>query len=112
MSYFRFPVLWPHLGGGAKPEQLGEIMSKEDNKFPVLHHYRREPGDGMPDFVRWDKLSEDQAYIAHGQTLDRLAERGGLSPRYILANIESKPFREIRSVPYATMRVKINDISI
>ena len=33
-------------------------MSKEDNKFPVLHHYRRDPNDGMPDFVEWSALSE------------------------------------------------------
>ena len=87
-------------------------MSKEDNKFPVLHHYRREPGDGMPDFVRWDKLSEKQARINHEQTLDKLDSRGGMSPREILANIEGKEFHEIRGIDYAAMRKAVNDISI
>lgn len=87
-------------------------MSKEDNKFPVLHHYRREPGDGMPDFVRWDKLSEDQAYIGHGQTLERLAERGGLSPREIVANVKGLHFREIRGVGYASIRIIVNQIAV
>ena len=92
--------------------RIKRIMSKEDNKFPVLHHYRREPGDGMPDFVRWDKLSEDQSRINHGQTLDKLDSCGGLSPREILANIEGKKFYETREIDYATMRAKINEISI
>lgn len=47
------------------------------------------------DFViPWDLLEphELQALRNHDQTLDRLAERGGLSAREALAVIEDRPF--------------------
>ena len=87
-------------------------MSKEDDKFPVLHHYRREPGDGMPDLVKWSELSEDNAWEYHGQCLERLASRGGLSPREIVANVRGKPFRDIRAIEWAAIKIIVNEISV
>lgn len=60
-------------------------MSKEDNKFPVLGK------TGSVKFVKWHLLSEKQAYANHGQTLNRLAERGGLSWEEIYYNYYKQP---------------------
>lgn len=57
-------------------------MSKEDNKFPVL-------GSGVlpVNHVQWDKLNDQWAQRIHGQTLERLAQRGGLSDSEIYLNL-------------------------
>ncbi len=43
----------------------------------------------------WNMLAnhEKQALINHGQTLDRLAQRGGLSPCEALAILSDRPWR-------------------
>lgn len=85
-------------------------MSKEDNKFTVLHS-KREANEGMPDFVKWSELSEEWAQKNHGQTLERLAERGGLSPREIAANVKGKQFREILGTTWAAIKILVNEIA-
>jgi hypothetical protein len=50
--------------------------------FPVLNGPH-----GCPRFVRWSALSETRAMFNHGQSLARLAERGGLDPLEIAANL-------------------------
>lgn len=60
----------------------------KDIKFPVLGRDKW-PKD-CPKYVRWDALSEDQAMKNHSQTLERLAERGGLSPVEIVLNVKSR----------------------
>lgn len=47
----------------------------------------QDPPQGFPSHVPYALLSEDQAEKNHGQTLDRLNERGGLSAGEALANI-------------------------
>lgn len=64
-------------------------MSKEDNKFPVLHHYSTPKKDREPKFVKWSELSEAQARENHGQSLSTLASRGGLSPCEMVGNVKS-----------------------
>ena len=49
--------------------------------FPVLN-----PPAGCPRFVTWSSLDNDHALKIHGQTLGRLAQRGGLSVREIYGN--------------------------
>lgn len=67
-------------------------MDKSDNKFPILGK------TGNVKYVKWDKLSEKQAQANHGQSLTRLAERGGLSWEEIYWNYyklewsDRKPF--------------------
>ena len=73
-------------------------MSKEDNKFPVLHHYSRKPNDGMPDYVKWSLLSEKQAQKNHGQSLVKLASRGGLSPCEMAGNVRGVGWGELSSI--------------
>jgi predicted RNA-binding Zn ribbon-like protein len=45
--------------------------------------------------IRMDLLDERQAKINHGQTLDRLAERGGLSASEALAICEKREWRRV-----------------
>lgn len=62
-------------------------MSELDNRFPVLlGYYNKYPS--CPKFVKLNELNESQASTNHGQTLKRLAERGGLDPVEIYWNIK------------------------
>jgi hypothetical protein len=66
--------------------------------FPVLFSSASERllrGLGCPEFVRWDALSEGWAYQNHDQSLARLAERGGLDPTELVANIEKRQWRNM-----------------
>lgn len=62
------------------------------NVFPVLNHQNRRPSEmkAMPRSVPWTFAEQfrEQAEYNHGQTLERLAERGGLSPEemYVAAH--------------------------
>lgn len=87
-------------------------MSIEDNKFPVLHHYSTPEKDREPKFVKWSELSEEQARENHGQCLARLASRGGLSPREIVANVRGKAFRDIRDIEWAAIKIAVNEIAV
>ncbi len=64
-------------------------MSGVDNKFPVL---RANKYQHCPRFVRWDLLNPHRALDNHSQTLQRLSERGGLSPLELMANLNDEPF--------------------
>jgi hypothetical protein len=52
-------------------------------RFPVL-----KPPPGCAAWVRLDALDEGWAQRVHGQTLKRLAERGGLCPEEIVWNLK------------------------
>ena len=52
-------------------------------RFPVL-----KPPPGCTAWVRWDALDAKWARHIHGQTLERLAERGGLCPEEIMLNLK------------------------
>ena len=59
--------------------------------FPVLH----EPNyKGEKEFIPWEVIAphETQAYENHGQSLERLASRGGLSYREMLAVLRDRVF--------------------
>lgn len=60
-------------------------------QFLVLHSSHRE---GEPEYIPWEILEphEAQAYSNHGQSLEQLARRGGLSWREIYAVITDKEF--------------------
>lgn len=68
-------------------------LTAEQQAFPVITPERW--GDGCPRFVRWEALSEKWAQINHGQTLTRLAERGGLDPTELVANLGGFPWRDM-----------------
>ena len=59
--------------------------------FPVLH----EPNyKGEKEFIPWEVIAphETQACEKHGQSLERLASRGGLSYREMLAVLRDRGF--------------------
>lgn len=60
-------------------------------QFPVLN-----PPDGCAKTIPWDCVNEKNAYQVHGQTVERLAERGGLSPHEIFFNHYSLRFNEFK----------------
>jgi len=61
--------------------------------FPVL-----QPPNGCPHFVRWDALDEGWALRIHHQTLERLADRGGLSPAEIFINVRHLRYYKVPDV--------------
>lgn len=60
-------------------------------RFPVLQ-------TGKKIYVDWDCLNEDWALMIHGQTLERLAERGGLSPKEIVLNVERRKISYLENI--------------
>lgn len=68
-----------------------------NRQFPILHNARvREPKMAVPPILRvpWDFVAphEIQAQRNHDQTLERLAERGGLCEPELLAVLEDRPW--------------------
>jgi hypothetical protein len=49
----------------------------------------------LPKHVDWSALNEEWAQRNHGQSLVRLAERGGLVPCEIAANMERRRWRHM-----------------
>jgi hypothetical protein len=68
-----------------------------ERRFPVI---KQETRAEMPRSVPWEfaERFRAQAEMNHGQTLERLAERGGLSPEEIWLAVHGKRLREIGQV--------------
>ncbi len=66
----RFPVLWPH--GDAKRREMERLGAPKDVPFALVAG------------------CEAQAQRNHGQTLQRLAERGGLSLTELCAVLDGR----------------------
>lgn len=65
--------------------------------FPVLNAKR----DGCAEYVPWDKIDAKWAMKLHGQTLERLAERGGLCAYEIACNWNKlKPNQRFQDAAY------------
>jgi hypothetical protein len=72
-----------HAGGGdPQGDGRGGMMSG-DRQFPILTACRQKPGCPSSIPWRWLAQHETQARQNHNQTLERLAERGGMSPQEI-----------------------------
>ncbi len=71
------------------------MMTAAEKPFPILQSYK---GEQRPDAVNWSALNEEQAQKNHSQSLARLAERGGMSPPEIVANIERCDWLDIGSL--------------
>jgi hypothetical protein len=71
----------------------------EPKQFPVLLRSTERKADsvGCPSSVPWSLLAphEERAWRNHGQTLQRLAERGGLGPDEMCAIIEGRRWRQM-----------------
>lgn len=68
-------------------------MSTGARGFPVLN-----PPPGCPRLVTWSSLDNAHAQKVHGQTLARLAQRGGLSPREIFGNVRRLAYRDYGAI--------------
>lgn len=81
----------------------------KERAFPV-HSYREYPG--APRYIRWSALSEEQAQRNHSQSLDRLAQRGGLSPEEIVFNVERRrlDWRQMKAITPAEWAEKIKPL--
>lgn len=71
--------------------------------FPV--HPANRP-ENCPDFVPWSKLSEEMATKNHGQSLQQLCNRGGLSVVEIGANYCGLAVRDVTNAEQALALVK------
>lgn len=87
----RFPVLW------------GPLSDEERQQYIVL---------GCPHTVAWELVAphEAQALKNHDQTLERLAERGGLSPAEMMLVLDDKewsglPVNDIAAIPLLQHRI-------
>jgi len=68
--------------------------TRENRRFPVLLGRQRSVWAGVPDSIPWNAVSahEHQVRANHGQSLEILAQRGGLSPYELLAVLMDQPF--------------------
>lgn len=67
-------------------------MTEKYRKYPII-------GTNPQEYIPWDVLAphETQAEINHGgQSLERLAQRGGLSWQEVYAIINDKTWRQIK----------------
>lgn len=71
-------------------------MKNEVKQFKVMFLHGREYPEHQTAFVRWNWIEphEAQALKNHGQDLEKLHSRGGLSPLEIYAVVSGKSFRE------------------
>lgn len=77
---------------GLLPGKLGtDIVRAARKMFPVQRHGRH---DDCPLEVPWNFISPHaaQAHNNHDQTLERLAERGGLDASEMVAIIDNRPW--------------------
>ena len=77
-------------------------MLSDGRRFPVLNQQSRRPQERktMPRSVPWAFVEtfREQAYRNHEQTLERLAERGGLAPGEMYAAAHGLGIRDILTI--------------
>lgn len=75
--------------------------------FPIMIDYRGTPGP-CPSAIPWEAISpyQGQAQVNHQQTLERLAERGGLSPLEAFMVMNGRSWRNIEPKDYAPLGVE------
>jgi hypothetical protein len=66
-----------------------------DEKFMRVINYDKliKMHPTCPEYIPFDILDRNQSYRNHSQTLERLNERGGITPQEALAIIEKTPYR-------------------
>lgn len=69
------------------------------DKFPIFRGFGRDLDRHAPAEIPWAMIAphEAQAVENHGQTLRRLAERGGLSPCEAVAIMKDTAWHEVRN---------------
>ena len=86
----------------ARGDEGEEVVGGEgtERAFPMLitgEERRRHAGVAFPRYVPWMLLAphEEWARNNHSQTLERLAERGGLGPDEMMAILEHRRWRSM-----------------
>ena len=66
--------------------------------FPILLDLTERRDASIPRSVSWDVVlpHSERALENHDQTLERLAQRGGLSPQELWCVVHGRPLREFR----------------
>lgn len=74
-----------------------------------MEHFPIIAGQGFTEYIPYTAIEshEPQAIRNHGQTLKRLAERGGLDYAELLAVLEDRPYVKMES---KTARVRIKEL--
>lgn len=72
---------------------------EKERRFPVLRGSHDPQG---PRDISWSLLEphRKQAELNHGQTLERLAQRGGLCPQEIVAVLENRSLKDVVDMSY------------
>lgn len=88
-------------------ELTGQRMKRQ---FPVLFSTPKKKSDAIP----WEVIAphEEQAHINHGQSLERLAERGGLSYREMYAVLRNKKFDYENGNKYSDIQYELEVLRI
>jgi len=88
-----------------------EVQRRTGKRFPVLLREQRSIWPGVPDSIPWEAISshEQQARANHGQSLETLAQRGGLSPYELLAVLRDHAFWRCNLPEPATVITKLRE---
>ena len=88
-----------------------EFEQRTGRRFPVLLREQRSIWPGVPDSIPWEAISphEQQARANHGQSLEMLAQRGGLSPYELLAVLRDHAFWRCNLPEPATVITKLRE---
>jgi len=88
-----------------------DLSNLSGKRFPVLLGDQRSIWPGVPDSIPWEAISahEQQAGANHKQSLDALAQRGGLSPYELLAVLLDQPFWRCSLPEPATVIKKLKE---
>jgi hypothetical protein len=78
-------------------------MEDRNKRFPIMECSRIKS-------IPWSVIAPhaQQALINHGQTLERLAERGGLNAKEAIAIIRDHPYKEMRDDDAAALIVVLS----
>ena len=79
--------------------------------FPVFLGDQRSIWSGLPDSIPWEVIAphERQANVNHGQSLETIARRGGLSPYELLAVLLDQTFWRCMLPEPATVIAKVKE---
>lgn len=105
---------WPVMKQAHEALQQWKDRKEVDDPVQEIEYMPIHPDDATkfdcPKQFPMHLLNEDQAQINHGQTLQRLKERGGLSVREILAIVNRKRWSYYEYLQWTEALAMLNDI--
>ena len=96
---------------GPDSRSTADLSNLSGRCFPVFLGDQRSIWPGLPDSIPWEVIAphERQANVNHGQSLETLARRGGLSPYELLAVLSDQPFWLCMLPEPATVIAKVKE---